>query len=609
MNSFVPPDVASDAPRGHAMPFGAQIETNGVRFRLFAPAQRRVTLVLEETRAFSMHRTLDGWHQCVVPAAGAGTRYRFQLEDGLMVPDPASRYQPEDAHGPSEVIDPARYTWRDTDWHGRPWHEAIIYELHIGAFTSEGTFRAATERLDDLVELGVTAVEIMPVADFPGGRNWGYDGVLFYAPDSSYGRPEDLRAFVDAAHARGLMVILDVVYNHFGPDGNYLHAYAPCFFTERHRTPWGAGLNFDGPNSAVVRDFMIHNALYWLQEFHMDGLRLDAVHAIMDDSADRFLNELERRVRAACRGRHVHLIVENEANEAHLLEGDPSTRFTAQWNDDVHHAVHAAITGEAEGYYADYAGDTERLGRALAEGFAFQGEHMPYRGTERGEPSAHLASIAFVAFLQNHDQIGNRAFGERITALAPREAVRAAAALYLLGPQIPMLFMGEEWAAAQPFLFFCGFEGDLAEAVRAGRRAEFARFPAFRDPDMRERIPDPVAQSTFLASKLEWSDRDLAEHLEWLDWYRHVIAVRREHVWPLLPLLTGRLSATRVVGRAAVEVAWTLEDGRRLCVAANLAAVAQDGFRPPEGTVLWTEGAFEDGRAAPWSVRWCVAGA
>ncbi|MEP9369566.1 malto-oligosyltrehalose trehalohydrolase [Xanthobacter sp. VNH20] len=591
------------------MPFGAQLEAGAVRFRLFAPAQHSVTLVLEDNRAFPMHRTADGWHEYVTAAAGPGTRYRFQLDDGLMVPDPASRHQPEDVHGPSEVIDPARHAWRDTDWRGRPWHEAILYELHIGAFTSEGTFRAATERLDDLVDLGITAIEIMPVADFPGGRNWGYDGVLFYAPDSAYGRPDDLRAFVDAAHARGIMVILDVVYNHFGPDGNYLHVYAPCFFTERHQTPWGAGLNFDGRDSAVVREFIIHNALYWLEEFHLDGLRLDAVHSILDDSADPLLDELERRVRAACGGRQVHLILENEENEVLLLEGDPSSKFTAQWNDDIHHALHTAITGEDQGYYADYAGDTEKLGRALAEGFAFQGHHMPYRGTPRGAPSAHLLSTAFVAFLQNHDQIGNRAFGERITALAPRAAVRAAAAIYLLGPQIPMLFMGEEWAAPQPFLFFCGFEGELADAVRAGRRAEFARFPAFRDPELRERIPDPIAQSTYLASKLEWSDRDRPEHLEWLDWYRHVIAARREHVWPLLPLLKGEISTTRIVGPAAVEVEWDLEDGRRLCLALNLTAGERDGFSPQKGVALWTEGAFEAGRAAAWSVRWSLDGA
>ncbi|MFG1461830.1 malto-oligosyltrehalose trehalohydrolase [Xanthobacter sp. DSM 24535] len=586
------------------MPFGAQLEAGAVRFRLFAPVQQRVLLVLDERHVLPMHRMTDGWHICVTDAAGAGTRYRFQLEDGLLVPDPASRHQPEDVHGPSEVIDPARYAWRDSDWRGRPWHEAIVYELHVGTFTSEGTFRAATERLDDLVELGITAVEIMPVADFPGARNWGYDGVLLYAPDSSYGRPEDLRAFVDAAHARGLMVILDVVYNHFGPDGNYLHAYAPCFFTDRHQTPWGAGLNFDGPNSAVVRDFMVHNALYWLDEFHMDGLRLDAVHAILDDSADPFLDELERRVRAAGGDRHIHLILENEENDARLLEGEPSTQFTAQWNDDLHHVLHTAITGESQGYYADYARDAGKLARSLAEGFAFQGEHMPYRGSQRGAPSAHLLSTAFIAFLQNHDQIGNRAFGERITALAPSEAVRAAAAIYLLAPQIPMLFMGEEWAAPQPFLFFCAFEGDLAEAVRTGRRAEFARFPAFQDPDMRARIPDPVAQSTFLASKLEWSDRDRPEHLDWLHWYRNAIAARREHIWPLLPHLSGERATSRLVGPAALEVEWRLDDGRRLCLAANVGATWQDGFFPPAGTPILSEGAFQKGQAAPWSVRW-----
>lgn len=585
------------------MPFGAQMTPEGVRFSLYAPAQSRVKLHVDGL-VHEMEALPEGWHRALVPVA-AGTRYRFELEDGLLVPDPASRYQPEDCHGPSEVVDPTRYQWHDTDWRGRPWHEAILYELHVGAFTPEGTFRAAIDRLDDLVELGITAIELMPVADFPGPRNWGYDGVLLYAPDSSYGPPDDLRALVDAAHRRGLMVLLDVVYNHFGPEGNYLGAYAPSFFTDRHKTPWGAAINFDGEGRQAVRDFMIHNALYWIEEFHMDGLRLDAVHAIHDDRAEHVLSELSRRVREAHPGRHIHLVLENEENEARRLVPGASGGFTAQWNDDVHHGLHVAVTGEGGGYYADYRADPSLLARALAEGFAFQGEVMAYRGAPRGAPSGELPPAAFVTFLQNHDQVGNRAFGERITALAPREAVRAVAAIYLLSPQVPMLFMGEEWASAQPFPFFCGFTGDLANAVREGRRAEFARFPAFADPAVRARIPDPVAETTFLSAKLDWAAREDEDKKDWLAWYRAVLRVRREHIWPLAGSIS-RAGIFRTAGATGMEVDWF--DGRTpvLSLRANLAAEEMAGLSVPEGTVIWTEGEVEDGRAGPWSIRWVL---
>ena len=508
------------ATRTHHMPFGAELQADGrVRFRLWAPPHREVQIELDgETVA--MQPVGEGWHELVTDRARAGTRYRFVLPDGLRVPDPASRYQPEDVHGPSEVVDPTAYAWRDAGWSGRPWQEAVVYELHIGAFTPEGTFRAAIGKLDHLVALGVTAIEIMPIGDFPGRRNWGYDGVLPYAPDSSYGRPEDLKALVEAAHARGLMVLLDVVYNHFGPEGAYIHPIAPQTFTDRHKTPWGAAINFDGPDSGPVREFVIHNALYWIEEFHLDGLRLDAVHAILDDSPKHLLEELAERVRAAAPDRHIHLILENEENQAERLVRDENGEprwYTAQWNDDVHHVLHVAASGETKGYYADYKGDTEKLGRALAEGFAFQGELMPYRGRPRGAPSADLPPTAFVAFIQNHDQVGNRAFGDRVTDFAPAEAVRAIAAVYLLLPQIPMLFMGEEWGAAQPFPFFCDFGPELADAVRKGRREEFARFPEFQDPATRERIPDPMAEETFASAKLDWDDIERAPHSGWLD--------------------------------------------------------------------------------------------
>jgi malto-oligosyltrehalose trehalohydrolase/4-alpha-glucanotransferase len=604
------------------MPFGAEARDDGtVRFRLWAPSHVVIQIELDHhAEPLAMRAIGGGWHELITDRAPPGTRYGFVLPDGLRVPDPASRHQARDVHGPSEVIDPATHAWSDGDWRGRPWEEAVVYELHIGAFTPEGTFRAAIGKLDHLVALGVTALEIMPIGDFPGARNWGYDGVLPFAPDASYGRPDDLKALVEAAHARGLMVLLDVVYNHFGPEGAYLHAIARETFTDRHKTPWGAAIDMDGPDSGPVRDYFIHNALYWIEEFNLDGLRLDAVHAILDESRKHFLEELAERVRAATPDRHIHLILENEENAAHRLQrreggpegltlGDSMPRsFTAQWNDDVHHVLHVAASGDGQGYYADYLGDTHKLARALAEGFAFQGEMMPYRGRARGEPSGSLPPTAFVAFIQNHDQVGNRPFGDRLTAFASPEAVRAVACVYLLLPQVPMLFMGEEWGAEQPFPFFCDFGPDLAEAVRNGRRAEFARFPEFHDPRTRERIPDPTAEETFAAAKLAWDDVLRAPHAGWLDWYCRVLATRHAAIIPRLPEIRrgGRYD---VIGDGAVVVRWPIgEAGTELQLAANLSGEPVLGFPAEAGRVLWREGgaAGEDGRLGPWSVRWSI---
>ena len=597
------------ATRTHHMPFGAELQADGrVRFRLWAPPHREVQIELEG-KTMVMQPAGEGWHELVTDRARAGMRYRFVLPDGLRVPDPASRYQPEDVHGPSEVVDPAAYAWRDAGWSGRPWQEAVIYELHVGALTPEGTFRAAIDKLDHLVALGVTAIEIMPIGDFPGSRNWGYDGVLPYAPDSCYGRPEDLKALVEAAHARGLMVLLDVVYNHFGPEGAYIHPIAPQTFTDRHKTPWGAAINFDGPDSGPMREFAIHNALYWIEEFHLDGLRLDAVHAIIDDTPKHLLEELAERVRVAAPNRHIHLILENEENQAKRLvrreNGEPRW-YTAQWNDDIHHVLHVAATGETKGYYADYKSDTEKLGRALAEGFAFQGELMPYRGRPRGAGSADLPPTAFVAFIQNHDQIGNRAFGDRVTDFAPAEAVRAIAAVYLLLPQIPMLFMGEEWGSSRSFPFFCDFGPELADAVRQGRREEFARFPEFQDPAMRQRIPDPTAEETFASAKLDWEEIERTPHSGWLDWYSRVIATRRAEIAPRLSTIRagGRYE---VLGDGAVLVQWPLGAGETLVLAANLTVRPTPGFPAEPGRVLWQEGeAGHDGTFEPWTIRWSV---
>ncbi|HEY8521749.1 MAG TPA: malto-oligosyltrehalose trehalohydrolase [Gammaproteobacteria bacterium] len=603
---------ATPVRRVHRMPFGAEVrDDGGVRFRLWAPAERRIALVLEDRgERLAMEPRDGGWHELVTDRAAPGSRYRFELERGLRVPDPASRFQPDDVHGPSEVIDPASYAWADGAWRGRPWHEAVVYELHVGAFTPQGTFLAAAEKLDHLVRLGVTSIELMPIADFPGERSWGYDGVLPFAPDASYGRPEHLKALVDAAHARNVMVLLDVVYNHFGPDGNYLPLYAPQVFTDRHETPWGNALNFDGPGSRPVRELVIENALYWLEELHLDGLRLDAVDAILDDSRPHVLEELAARARVLAGDRHVHLILENANNEARWLERDAANRprhYTAQWNDDVHHGLHTAATGERGGYYAEYCGDTSKLARALAEGFAFQGEPMAYLGRERGEPSAHLPPTAFVAFLQNHDQIGNRACGDRLCGGAPPETVRAVAAAYLLAPQIPLLFMGEEWAAPEPFPFFCDFDEPLATAVRDGRRNEFAGFPEFADERARERIPDPTAEATFRSAKLDWAKRDAEPHASWLDWYRRILAVRRAEIVPRLADVRGGPGEYRVHGDGVFAVRWRLGDDAVLGLHANLGprrfAGPFDLGRAPR-RILWREGGEDGAGLAPWSVVW-----
>jgi malto-oligosyltrehalose trehalohydrolase len=595
----------------HMMPFGAEAHPDGtVRFRLWAPTQKQVSLVLEgKDSALPMTPLEEGWHELSTAQAAPGSRYRFELTDGLGVPDPASRHQPEDVHGPSEVINPNAYQWSDRAWRGYPWRETIVYELHVGTFTPAGTFRALIEKLEYLIALGITAIELMPIADFPGRRNWGYDGVLPFAPDNSYGRPEDLKALINAAHAKGLMVFLDVVYNHFGPDGNYLPLYAPQVFTERHKTLWGNAINFDGPNSGPVREFVIHNALYWIEEFHFDGLRLDAVHAIIDDSPTHVLEELAQRVDALASGRRVHLILENEENQAHWLERDPAGEvrlYTAQWNDDVHHGLHTAATGEQDGYYAEYQGDISKLARALAEGFAFQGEMMAYRGEPRGEPSGYLSPTAFIAFLQNHDQIGNRAFGDRITASTPTEAVRAVAALYLLAPQIPMLFMGEEWAAAQPFPFFCDFDEELAKAVRKGRREEFAKFPEFQDEQARERIPDPTAEATFQSAKLVWSDQSQEPHAQWLDWYRRILALRRAEIVPRLAGISGDAGQYETFGDSGLRVQWRLNDDSRLIVVANLSDRDLANVAAGAGRSLWREGEGGPSGPGPWTVAWSL---
>jgi maltooligosyltrehalose trehalohydrolase len=639
--------------RRHDMPFGAECRQDGsVRFRLWAPAARHVEILLaevcladsSESRRIPLEPRDDGWFELVTDAAGPGTEYRFRIDERQVVPDPASRFQPRDVHGPSQIIDPDAFdwqdvNWQDTNWQGRPWEETVIYEAHVGTFTPQGTFAALSERFDYLSDLGITALELMPVADFPGQRNWGYDGVLPFAPDSSYGRPEDLKTLIQLAHARGIMVFLDVVYNHFGPEGNYLGSYAPQFFTDRHRTPWGDAINFDGPGSRIVRDFFIHNALYWLHEYHFDGLRFDAVHAIADDSTPDILAELAQTVRESVPpGRHVHLILENDRNQSHYLRrasrsdfrGDvrsdvrgnyrndvqqsdccQPTAYTAQWNDDIHHALHVLLTGEHDGYYCDYyERPRDRLLRCLAEGFDYQGEPSRHRnGERRGEPTEGLPPTAFVSFLQNHDQVGNRAFGERITTIADPRAIAAAMAILLLAPSPPMLFMGEEFGAETSFLYFCDYKGDLAAAVTAGRRGEFAHFAQFTDPAERDKIPDPNAITTFEASRISWDVLLQPPHQKWFDFYRQLLKLRREHIIPRLSIPCRIGAECSPLGDRGLRSRWRFPDNSELTLIANLGAESRTGFDVPRAPIIYTSDetdrdSAKRGTLPAWSVAW-----
>jgi maltooligosyltrehalose trehalohydrolase len=553
-------------------------------FRFWAPDVARVELEIDGAPAQPMLAGADGWHSREA-ACGAGTRYRYRIAPGDAVPDPASRRQSDDVSGFSVVVDPGAYRWRNEGWRGRPWRETVLYEIHVGL---AGGFHGVTEKLPQLADLGITAVELMPIADFPGKRNWGYDGVLPYAPATAYGTPDELKALVDRAHDLGLMVFQDVVYNHFGPEGNHLGRYASGFFRDDLHTPWGAAIDFTNP---AVRGFFIENALYWLEEFRFDGLRLDAVHAIPERG---WLLELAEAARARLTDRQVHLVLENDHNDAGLLAAGV---YTAQWNDDAHHAAHVLITGEAGGYYADYAeSPAAMLARCLAEGFAFQGDPSAYRGGERrGSPSAHLPPSAFVFFLQNHDQVGNRALGERLAAVADPDALRVGVALMMLSPQIPLLFMGEEWGACEPFLYFTGYEGPLAEAVKNGRRKEFGKFPAFATQEAQHRIPDPNRIETFDRSRPDFSAAD--EHARsWRLFYRDLIALRQAHIAPRLD--SARAIAATAVGPNALSASWSFADGAVLSVAANFGAETAE-LPLPDGRRLFACGSAGDDRTLP----------
>lgn len=541
--------------------FGPQLVAGGTLFRLWAPDGGDILLEVAGRGEFLLERAQDGWRQAKV-ACGVGARYRFRLGETVF-PDPASRRQDGGVHGWSVVCAPFV---PDAGWQGRPWHETVLYECHAGLM---GGFAGVAAKLPALADIGITAIELMPVAAFPGAHNWGYDGVLPFAPAEAYGTPEDLKALVDHAHALGLMMFLDVVYNHFGPDGNYLPLYAKPFFRTDTPTPWGAALDFRVPQ---VGQFFVENARQWLFEYGFDGLRFDAVHAIKDEG---WLDRTAQALRREAGARHIHLVLENEDNGATRL----SSGFDAQWNDDIHHALHVLLTGENNGYYQDYAEKpAERLARGLAEGFIYQGEASRNRKEEpRGEASADLPPTAFVAFLQNHDQTGNRAFGDRLTNLAEPAALKAAVALLLLMPQIPMIFQGEEIGSRAPFLYFTDHGPELAKAVREGRRREFAAFAAAAH----EEIPDPNSRSSFDNSRPELDAPDAAA---WRALYRDLLALRRERIVPSLK--DARALDAEAVGEAAVLAHWRLGHGERLTIASNLGKNAISA-NLPEGEPLW----------------------
>jgi maltooligosyltrehalose trehalohydrolase len=571
---------------------GPQVGSDGVTFNLWAPTARTVELLEIGQPACLLESIDNGWYQYKSLTAHPGTRYQYRIDGNLIVPDPASLFQPEDVHDPSEVIDTAALQNRAT-FVNRSWAEAVIYEVHVGSFSDVGTYAGVEERLPYLRDLGITAVELMPLNDVPGRFNWGYDGVLLNAPNARYGRPEELQSLLRTAHELDMMVYLDVVYNHFGPHCNFLHNYAKHFFTDRHTTGWGPAVNLEGEHGAFVRGFLINNALMWLRDYGFDGLRFDAVHALKDDSHPHFLIELAETIRSALPDRQIHLILENEANQASLLERSNGHRlYNAQWGDDFHNALHVLLTGEKEGYYSAFADKPlEHLARSLTEGFAYQGEVFPLNGKPRGEPSKHLPPEATVFFAQNHDQVGNRALGERLAQLVSPDRLAQAMALLILSPHIPLLFMGEEAAAETPFLFFADWTGEAARLTREGRREEFANFTAFSTAKLRDKIPDPCDERTFAASKLNWHwIEESPAGAEFRNFTRALLKVRRDKILPLIK--QGFVKADfAVIGKdhfaCGIDVRWRTASGACLQIITNFGSESVPMPNIIAGETLW----------------------
>ena len=591
----------------HEMPFGALLNRDGhAAWRLWAPSARSVELLLltdhGEPLAVPANRFDGGWAEVRRNDVAGGQRYQWRIDGHLVVPDPASRWNPGGPHGPSVLIDPSTFVW-DEGWRGRPWLDAVFYQLHIGTFTPQGSFDAAAEQLERLAALGITALQLMPLGDWPGRFGWGYDGVLPYAPFHGYGDPGALKRFVQAAHRLGLMVFGDVIYNHFGPDGNYLHAYAKPFFTDRHRTAWGPAINYDGDQSRTVREFVIHNALYWLEEFRFDGLRLDAVHAMRDDGQPHILEELSQRVRSTITDRQVHLVLENDANERRWLAPGPTPgRYDGQWNGDVHHTLHVLLTGERDGYYAEYDDPVAQLGRSLAHGFAREGTpHNVEGAAPRRAAEGDAPLTAIVNLLQNHDQIGNRAFGDRLVTLADAAALQLAQAILLLSPTIPLLFMGEEHDAAEPFQYFADWQGELRDAVRRGRALEFAHFPSYAEAAASGHLPDPCSPETMARCRI--GTAPARETLAAL------LRLRATALRPLLPRLAAAGHTAQHLG-PVLQLHWHFDaqdqqPARTLRMQVNLSAHRLPAAAPPpHATLLHAIGEASGQHLGAWSGRW-----
>jgi len=570
--------------------WGAEfVAADTVRFRVWASGQESITLRLSG-KEFKMNPAGEGWFEFSATDISPGTEYHYVLADGTALPDPASRGQKADVNGPSLVINPESYRWQNTQWQGRPWEETVFYELHVGTFTPEGTFQAAIEKLPYLADIGITAVEILPVSQFGGNRGWGYDGVLLYAPHSAYGTPDDFKTFVDAAHGYGISVVLDIVLNHFGPEGNYLPLLSPEFFHKERMTPWGPGIAYDVD---ATRRYIAEAPLYWLKEFNLDGLRFDAIDQIDDSAEKHILMEIAERIRAEITDRPAHLTTEDCRNVIFLHPRDEegsTPLFSGEWNDDFHNAVHVFATGETHAYYEDFADQPEKyVARALAEGFAYQGEVSPHSGEARGVDSTGQPPVAFVDFLQNHDQTGNRAHGERLISLAGVERTRVLLAALLLSPHIPLLFMGEEYGESNPFLFFTDFHGDLAKAVREGRAKEFAGHNGY-DGDS---VPDPNAESTFMQSKLDWHKLESHEGRAWLELTRALLRLRQQKIVPLLATAGGNSGRVVKTDEGFLAVSWTFPQGT-LSLALNIGERHQTLPELPGETVFaWPNAADE----------------
>ncbi len=579
------------------LPIGAEVQPGGgVHFRVWAPRRHQVGVILDPGGARESAAPLtpegSGYFSGPVPDAAAGTRYGFRLDgEPQTFPDPASRFQPDGPHGPSQVVDPAAFEWTDRDWPGRSIHGQVIYEMHVGAYTPEGTWAAAERELPWLVDLGITVIEVMPVAEFAGRFGWGYDGVDLFAPTRLYGQPDDFRRFVDRAHALGLAVILDVVYNHLGPDGNYLTQFSDAYLSKRG-TEWGEAINFDGPDAAPVREFFVANAGYWIDEFHLDGLRLDATHAIFDDSPEHILAAVSRRVREAAAGRQTLVVAENEAQPARLAR--PVDRdgygLDAFWNDDFHHSAVVALTGRREAYYLDYRGTPQELISAARHGYLYQGQRYAWQKQRRGTPAIDLPPAAFVTFVENHDQVANFSRGWRLHRLTSPGLLRAMTGLLLLLPGTPMLFMGQEFAASSPFQYFADHNPDLAKLVREGRHEFLAQFPSVARPEMRRLLPDPEDPETFARSKLDLSERE--RHPAAVALHRDLLRLRRED--PIFAAQRAGALDGAVLAERAFVLRYFGEDGDDRLLVVNL------------GPDLRLEGAPEPLLAPPEGRRWRV---